>query len=284
MREVTRSAYDRYRAGKKVEPAAAAQKKAEQVQEVGLANKRRYGVRRVSEELRKQGAESGRYLVRRLMKEQRLRAIQPRRYVPKTTNSDHQWASPNLLKEVENQATEPKTVIIGDITELPMANGRFCYLASWQDKYTRRISGWKVDQTMTEEQVIAALRKALNSGRMAKNAILQTDRGSQYSSKNFRQLWKENNVRQALSAKGNCYDNAPAESFFARYKQELMENGKFENLAQASSETFSYIEGYYNRQRLHSGLGYQSPEQFEQNYHQNLTKGEPAKRFVSSFT
>ena len=86
------------------------------------------------------------------------------------------------------------------------------------------------------------------------------------------------------SARGNCYDNAQAESFFARYKIELLENGQFENLAQASSETFSYIEGYYKRTRLHSGLNYQSPEQFDQTYHKNLVKGELTEISVSCFT
>ena len=183
-------------------------------------------------------------------------------------------ASPNLLKDDANQAKAPTTVIIGDLTYLPMTNGRFGCLASWQDKFTRRIIGWKIDQTMTEELVIAALRKALGSGRMAKNAILHTDRGSQYSARNFRQLLQENSLRQSMSAKGNCYDNAQAESFFARYKTELLEDGQFENLAQAISETFSYIEGFYNRTRLHSGISYQSPEQFEHNFNNNLVKGD----------
>ena len=234
--------------------------------------------------LPQRGEERGRCLVRRLMKEQGLRAIQPKSYVPKTTQSDHQKASANLLKSEEHQATKPKTVIIGDLTYVPLGNGRFCYLASWQDKFTRRIVGWQVDRTMTEALVIEALQKALWSGRIEKNAIIQTDRGSQYSSKNFRQLLQEKGLRQSMSARGNCYDNAQAESFFARYKTELLEGGHFENLEQAISETFSYIEGFYNRTSLHSGLGYQSPEQFEQNFKNNLVKGALIKRSLSSLT
>jgi putative transposase len=281
---VTRSAYYSFVARQTAEPSAAVLKLAQQVKQVFHENRRRYGTRRVVQVLRQQGQKIGRCLVRRLLKEQHLKAIQPKRYVPQTTQPNHPMASPNLLKDKANQATAPRTVIIGDITYLPMAQGRFCYLASWQDQFTRRIVGWKVDQTMTEELVMEALRKALQSGRIAKNAILHTDRGSQYSARQFRSLLAAHNLRQSMSAKGNCYDNAQAESFFARYKTELLEDGRFENLAQAISETFSYIEGYYNRTRLHSGLNYQSPEQFENNFNQNLPKGELTERFVSSFT
>ena len=276
---VTRSTYYAFEARKKAEPKAAEAKKKQAVKEVFYQHRRRYGTRRRAAALQPSGQEMGRCLVRRLMKEQGLRAIQPKSYVPKTTQSDQQKASPNLLKSEENEA--PKTVIIGDITYLPMGNGRFCYRASWQDKFTRRIVGWKVDRTMTEALVIEALQKALWSGRIEPNAIIHTDRGSQYSSKNFRQLLQEKGLRQSMSAKGNCYDKAQAESFFARYKTELLEGGQFENLEQALSETFIYIEGFYNRIRLHSGLSYQSPDQFEKNYDKNLTKGELTKRPVS---
>lgn len=235
------------------------------------------------QELKSQGGEIGRCVARRVMRELGLRALQPRRFSPKTTNSDHLRASENLLKGEENPAQKPGAVIVGDITYLPMANGRFCYLASWQDKYTRRIIGWKVDRTMTEELVIEALQKALRQGRIGKQAIIHTDRGSQYSSRNFRSLLARHGLRQSMSAKGNCYDNAQAESFFARYKTELLEGGQFENLEQAVSETFSYIEGYYNHQRRHSALGYLSPEQFEKNYQQNLTRGKATESLVSCF-
>ena len=207
---VTRSTYYAFEARKKAEPKAAEAKKKQAVKEVFYQHRRRYGTRRRAAALQPSGQEMGRCLVRRLMKEQGLRAIQPKSYVPKTTQSDQQKASPNLLKSEENEA--PKTVIIGDITYLPMGNGRFCYLASWQDKFTRRIVGWKVDRTMTEALVIEALQKALWSGRIEPNAIIQTERGSQDSAKNFRQLLQEKGLRQSMSAKGNCSDNAQAES------------------------------------------------------------------------
>ncbi len=154
-------------------------------------------------------------------------------------------------------------VIIGDITYLPLKNGKFCYLATFQDKYTRRIVGWAVMAQMTAELVVRALLMALRRGLLAKNAIIHTDRGSQYVSNNYRASLQRHGLRQSMSGKGNCYDNAQAESFFARFKTELVEDGVFESVEQARSETFSYIEGYYNRIRLHSSLGYKSPMEFE---------------------
>ena len=117
---------------------------------------------------------------------------------------------------------------------------------------------------MTAELVITALQKAIGKGFIKAGAIVHSDRGSQYASNGFRRLLQQSGFRQSMSGKGNCYDNAQAESFFSRFKAELIEGGVFEDLEQARSEIFSYIEGYYNRVRLHSGLGYKSPLEFEE--------------------
>jgi transposase InsO family protein len=119
---------------------------------------------------------------------------------------------------------------------------------------------------MTDDLVIEALDKALMRGLVAKDAIIHSDRGSQYSSTGFRKLLKMHGLRQSMSGKGNCYDNAQAESFWARFKPELLDGGLFESVNQARTETFSYIDGYYNRVRKHSSLGYKSPEQFERQF------------------
>jgi len=119
---------------------------------------------------------------------------------------------------------------------------------------------------MTDDLVIEALDKALMRGLVAKDAIIHSDRGSQYSSTGFRKLLKMHGLRQSMSGKGNCYDNAQAESFWARFKTELLDGGLFESVDQARTETFSYIDGYYNRVRKHSSLGYKSPEQFERQF------------------
>jgi transposase InsO family protein len=153
--------------------------------------------------------------------------------------------------------------IVGDITYVALRNGRFCYLATFQDKYTRRIVGWALMSEMTAELVVRALEMALRRGLIGQDALVHTDRGSQYVSNLYRELLGRHGLRQSRSGKGNCYDNAQAESFFGRFKTELVEGGVFEDVAQARSETFSYIEGYYNRIRRHSGLGYLSPLDFE---------------------
>jgi putative transposase len=261
--KVTRSAYYSYRNQKSYQKSPEEVELAKQVKEVFLENRRRYGSRRLTIALQNKGYKIGRHLVRKLLKEQNLQAIVSKSFRPKTTISNNRLASPNLLQDIANKPFKPKQVIIGDITYIPLQDGSWIFLAIWQDKFTRRIVGWKMAKTMTEDLLIEALKKAINGGFIEKNAIIHTDRGSQYSSNNFRKLLKENGLRQSMSGKGNCYDNAQAESFFARYKTELMEGGMFEDIEQGLSETFSYIESYYNRVRLHSGLGYQSPLEFE---------------------
>lgn len=222
-------------------------------------HRRRYGSRRIAKTL-----EIGRYEVRGIMKKEGLRAIAAKAFRPKTTDSRHgRLVSPNLLRDSLNAPSGKGEVIVGDITYLPMRDGRFCYLACFQDKFTRRIVGWKVSERMTASLVTEALNMARRRFLLKKKAIIHTDRGSQYASTEYRRLLYITGYRQSMSGKGNCYDNAQAESFFSRFKAELLEDGIFESVEQARSEIFSYIEGYYNRIRLHSGIGYRSPLQFE---------------------
>lgn len=226
-------------------------------------NRKRYGARRIAKAITKSGVKIGRRKVRSLMKEENLKAIRARAFKPKTTDSKGTRAAENLLAQVLPQENVAGKTIIGDITYIRLRGGKFCYLAVWQDKLTRRIIGWSLGLEMTAELVISALEKAIRKGKVKAGAIVHSDRGSQYASNAFRELLKKNALRQSMSGKGNCYDNAQAESFFSRFKAELMENGVFEDLNQARLEIFSYIEGYYNRVRLHSGLGYLSPMEFE---------------------
>ncbi len=226
-------------------------------------NRRRYGSRRIQKALGKNGISVGRCKVRRLMKEEGLKAIQTKAFKPRTTNSKGVLPAPNLLAGNQPEECAAGKIIIGDITYIRLRGGKFCYLAMWQDKITRRIIGWSLAQAMTAELVISALQKAVRKGLVKPGAIIHLDRGSQYAANGFRRLLQENGCRQSVSGKGNCYDNAQAESFFSRFKTELMEGGVFEDLEQARSEIFSYIEGYYNRTRLHSSLGYKSPMEFE---------------------
>lgn len=136
---------------------------------------------------------------------------------------------------------------------------------------------------MSEDLVISAFAKAIASGGIRVGTIIHTDRGSQYVSTRFRQMLRSQGCRQSMSRRGNCYDNAQAESFFSRYKAELLEDGVFEDVTQARSETFAYIEGYYNRVRRHSALGYKSPAEFERDF-KNQKKGSSSESLVCGIT
>ena len=262
--KVSVDAFYAWAAGKTYRFSEKKQKIADQVKDVFYLHRRRYGARRVAAELSATGNKVGRRLAGTLLKAQNLKAIGPKRFVPRTTDSKHGLGfSANLLKNVENAPTGKGEVIVGDITYVPLRSGKFCYLATFQDKSTRRIIGWQVSQRMTAQLVIDAFNRGRKRGLIGKNAIIHTDRGSQYASVEYRRLLYINGFRQSMSAQGNCYDNAQAESFFSRFKAELIEGGSFESIEQARTEIFSYIEGYYNRIRRHSSLGYLSPMEFE---------------------
>ena len=230
------------------------------VVDVFYFHKRRYGARRVSEELKGEGIRAGRFVVTRVMREEGLKAKYPKAFRPRTTDSRHdKQPSPNLLKEASKTALAAGEAIVGDITYLPLTNGRFCYLAMFQDVRTKRIVGWSVSQRMTAELVIDALRMALRRGFVNRNAIIHTDRGSQYASNEYRALIRRCGLRQSMSAKGNCYDNAQAESFFSRFKTEI-DTPVFNSVEHARREAFDYIDCYYNRIRRHSAVRGTIPE------------------------
>jgi len=226
-------------------------------------HKRRYGCRRIVAELRHQDTEISPYKVRKLLRCHGLKAIQPRSFVPKTTNSRHAYSiSPNLLK----QRPAPdglNQVWVGDITYLPMTGGGFQYLSVWMDLFSRRIVGWDHQDHMRESLVIASLKKAVNSRKIASGLLLHSDRGGQYGGIKFRQLLSDHNIVQSMSDADNPYDNAHMESFFSRFKAELLEGHTFQNGEDARRKIFEFIEMYYNPKRLHSSIGYLSPNTFE---------------------
>lgn len=284
MLRVSKSAYHDYRRGKSHIISASKAAVGEQIKAVFYRHRRRYGSRRIAAELAAGGVRAGRHLVRSQMKRLGLRAIAPKRFLPQTTDSRHgATPSPNLLLDEANAPRRPGEVIVGDITYLPLASGKWGYLASWQDKFSKRIVGWAVEAQMTDELVIKGFEKAVAAGGVTAQTIVHTDRGSQYVSNNFRALLAAGGCRQSMSRRANCYDKAQAESLFSRYKAELLEGGVFEEVGQARGETFSYIEGYYNRARRHSALGYRTPEEFEREW-RIKTKGEGSERVASGKT
>jgi len=221
-------------------------------------------------ELKEQGHELGRHQVRTLMKMAGLQPIQPKSFVPRTTDSTHQkgyW--PNLLLD-QPLPQGPNLIWVSDITYLPLTNGEWAYLGSWMDLFSRRIVGWRVDDNMKDDLVIIPLRNALQSRQPSPGLITHSDRGGQYVSNELHELISLWQIRPSMSRADDPYDNAFAESFWSRLKAELLEGGTFLNVDDARTEIFEYIEMYYNRVRRHSSLGYQSPEQFEQEYYTKL--------------
>ena len=257
--KVSVSAFYAYRRGASYQKTARQKDLDERVRTCFYFHRRRYGTRRIAADLA-----TGRAAVRAAMRRENLKAIGPKRFVPRTTDSDHDSRiSPNLLKDAANEPSIAGEVIVGDITYIRLRDGSFCYLAIFQDKFTRRIVGWALSMRMTVQLVLDAFQMARRRAHLKRGAIIHTDRGSQYAAVEFRRMLYIYGLRQSMSAKGNCYDNAQAESFFSRFKAELIEGGIFESIEEARTEIFSYIEGYYNRIRRHSALGYKSPLEFE---------------------
>ena len=238
------------------------------VREVFWRHSRRYGSRRIHAELRAKGIRIGRHRIRKSLAEQGLRAIQPKSFVPRTTESRHSLGySPNLLLGEEVPPQGPRRIIVGDITYLPLIDGDFLYLASWMDLYSRKVLGWTVEERMEEQLVTEAMEMALRRhAPFSEGVVVHSDRGGQYAGKGFRQLLERHGIRQSMSRAGESYDNAFAESLFSRYKSELLEGGAFTDVEEARSESFNYIEVYYNRVRRHSALGYLSPDEYERKY------------------
>ncbi len=151
---------------------------------------------------------------------------------------------------------------MGDITYLPRQGGGWLYLAVWLDRCSRKIVGWDVRDTMPEDLVSEALRRALVVRRPPAGLVVHSDQGSQYTATRFKDLLARHGAVQSMSRRGNCYDNAHAESFWSRFKAELLDGGSFPGLAEAKLEISHHI-AYYNAERRHSALGYQAPNHFE---------------------
>jgi putative transposase len=221
-----------------------------------------YGTRRIQQALRDQGQSVSRARIGRLMRQQGLRCKTRRRFRA-TTNSNHNLpVAPNRLDR-QFQVAEPDRVYVGDITYVATSEG-WLYLAVFLDLYSRQVVGWAMSAWMTADLVIDALQMARWRRRPGKGLLVHSDRGSQYASGRFQALLKDQGCVCSMSRKGNCWDNAPAESFFHTLKTELIHHRRFETREQAKQEIFEYIEVFYNRQRKHSTLGYRTPAEFDQ--------------------
>jgi len=232
------------------------------IREIFWDHKRRYGARRIAQELSAQGKSCGVGRVGRLLREMGLKAIQPKSFRPRTTDSRHRLGySPNLLL-TSAPPSGINQVWVGDISYIPLENSTFLYLAMLMDLYSRRIVSWELRDHMKESLVLAALHSAIRFRRPGAGLIHHTDRGGQYAGNEYRRVLQRAGMRQSMNRADSCYDNAFTESCFGTIKTEL-EMECYEREAVARREIGQYIR-YYNTRRRHSALGYLSPEQFEQ--------------------
>jgi transposase InsO family protein len=221
-----------------------------------------YGARKMWHLLQREGVACGRHRVARLRRLAGLVAWRRRRYV-RTVQARHEVpAIPNRLARQFNVPAKNR-VWAGDLTFIPTRAG-WLYVAVLLDLYSRRVVGWAMSEGQSPTVVIEAWLMAWRQRRPAAGLLHHSDQGKQYTASLYQTLLARRGVILSLSRKGNCYDNAPVESFFSTLKNELVRQRQFQNQAEARHAIFEYIEGFYNRQRLHQALGYRSPEEFEQ--------------------
>jgi transposase InsO family protein len=235
---------------------------AQEIDLIHAQSRHTYGSPRVMQVLRKKGRRHGRHRIARLMQQKGLRGRQKGRHRVQTTDSNHdEPIAPNRLAEAP-KATAPNQLWVADITYIETGEG-WLYLAGVLDLYSRKIVGWAMSERIDTRLVLNALDMALLHRAPPASLLFHSDRGVQYASADFRQALSQASLVPSMSRKANCYDNAFMESFWSTLKLELVYRGVFEKRAQARTQIFDYIEVFYNRQRAHSALDYNSPVDFE---------------------
>ena len=260
--QVSRAGYSRWR---RRGPSARTRRRAAlalKIRQVHAAHRGVYGSPRVYRALQAQGESASENTVARVMQEQGIRAKARRKFVPRTTDSRHQQPVAGNVLGREFTAEKPNQKWVVDITYIPTAEG-WLYLAGVMDLYSRKIVGWSMHDHMESYLVREALTMALAHRQPPAGLLHHSDRGVQYACDSYRDLLARHGLRASRSARGDCWDNACAESFWATLKTELVHHEQYATRAQARASIFEYIAVFYNRQRLHSSLGYRSPEAFE---------------------
>jgi putative transposase len=230
------------------------------IEAIFAASRGTYGSPRVHAELRGDGVPIGRERVARLMREMGLSARRGRGRPPRTTDSRHDLPiAPNLLDR-NFTAERPDAVWLADLSYIPTGEG-WLYLAAIKDLATREIVGWSMADHLRAELACDALRMALQRRQPPPGLIHHSDRGVQYACKDYRAILARHGIAQSMSRKGDCWDNAPMESFFGSLKAELVHRTAFPTREAARRAIFEYVESFYNRRRRHSGLGFLTPAQ-----------------------
>jgi transposase InsO family protein len=241
------------------------------IQQIALEHRRRYGYRRISAELRRRGMLANHKRVVRLMREDNLLAIQPRQFVV-TTDSHHELeVYLNLARRMK--LTGIDQLWVADITYIRL-RAEFVYLAVILDGFSRKVVGWALERTLTSRLAIAALEQAI--GRRQPGLIHHSDRGVQYVCGDYVSILDQHQMIPSMSRPANPYDNASCESFIKTLKREEIYANSYENLEHLRANIETFIEQYYNQQRLHSALGYRTPEEFERQA-QSQTEAADAK-------
>jgi len=225
-----------------------------------------YGEPRLRKRLQQAGLSCGKSRIVRLMREAGIGGIGKRRYRPQTTDSNHAMPIAPRLFQTENRETlptRPNQVWASDITYVPTQKG-WVYLAIFLDLFTRKIVGYAMADQMKTDLVLNALNQALLRQKPAPGLIAHSDRGSQYASDAFRERLALLGIKASMSRKGNCYDNAYAETFFHTLKVERVHQRRYQTRKEAITDIFDYIETWYNPHRIHSSLDYHSPNHYEQ--------------------
>jgi transposase InsO family protein len=233
-----------------------------EIRQVHRESGQRYGSPRVHAVLRAQGRDVSRGRIERLMHRHGIRAVMapPRRV--RTTDSRHNLPiAPNLIAR-DFTAAAPNRIWLADITYIPTAEG-WLYLAAVMDLFSRKIVGWAMRDHMRTELASSALAMAIERQRPAAGLIHHSDRGVQYASHEYRNALAAASITASMSRKADCYDNAPMESFFHTLKTEHVHHRQYRTRAEAARDIFAFIEGFYNRTRLHSAIGYIAPIEME---------------------
>jgi putative transposase len=234
----------------------------EKIRAVHQENRELYGSPRVYRSLLIDGQIVCRNTVAKLMRQAKIRAKTRRRFVPRTTDSAHQQPVADNTLNRNFTARAPDRKWVADITYVPTAGG-WLYLAAVLDLFSRKIVGWSMADHMKTDLVSDALQMALRRRDPKQGLLHHSDRGVQYASDEYQKLLTDHDIRISMSGKGDCWDNAVMESFWATLKMELIYQQEYATRMEARFSIFEYIEVFYNRQRLHSSLGYVSPESFE---------------------
>ncbi len=250
------------------------------MQQIVLEHRRRYGYRRVTAELRRRGMPVNHKRVARMMRVDNLLAVQPRSFVV-TTDSNHRLeVSLNLARRLQVRGINQ--LWVADITYIRLRS-EFVYLAVVLDAYSRKVVGWAVERTLRSQLAMAALQTAIADRQPPPGLVHHSDRGMQYACDQYVALLEKQQMIPSMSRPGNPYDNASCESFIKTLKREEIYAHTYVDLEQLRSHLAEFIEQYYNRQRLHSALGYCSPQEFEQQSNQHSGEANPSAATLAFF-